>query len=235
MVRLIEKIDGQEINQVFAASDFYQLLSLSLQWPTQELAEALLQGSYQSDALNILEELGCNRDDILQALDSLEELKQFEGGTEKLLEQMRQDYTRLFNHPVQPVIGIYQSMFTDSQNGSRSDQILFMNPVALHAENCYKEAGVRLTNTSKEPADHMATELEFMMYLYGKKGAALKEGNQQSLEKIEKSIEEFEKLHLLKWAHRFFSRLESESVVLPYQGIARLAKLGLSKVLKPEI
>lgn len=231
MVGLIEERDGQQLNQAFAASDFYQLLSLSLQWPTQELAEALLEGGYQSDAQNILEELGCNRDDILQASDRLEELKQFEGGAEKLLEQMRQDYTRLFNHPVQPVIGIYESMFTETPNEKKEDVVLFLNPTALDVERCFKEAGVQLTRTSKEPADHMATELEFMMFLYGKKGAALKEENQANLEKTEKSIEQFNSLHLLKWVNRFFIRLESESAILPYQGIARLAKVGLNKIL----
>src|SRR5690606_40033624 len=59
-------------------------------------------------------------------------------------------------------------------------------------------AGLHLTNTSKRPADHMATELEFMMYLYGSKGIALKEQNRERLGRIDERIAEFEEQHLLK-------------------------------------
>ena len=62
-----------------------------------------------------------------------------------------------------------------------------------------------MQNASKEPADHMAAELEFMMYLYANKGLALKEQNREKLSQIEENIDEFEKLHFSKWAVPFFS------------------------------
>lgn len=229
MEKLIEKTDEQTIIQAFASSDFYQLLSLSLQWPSQELANALMDGSYQSDAVNILQDLQCSREDILHVSDSLDELLANE--SEQLLGQMRKEYTRLFNHPVQPVISIYESMFTEKVGEKKKDVVLFLNPTALDVERCYKEAGIHLTNSSKEPADHMAAELEFMMYLHGKKGIALKVENLKEVEKIEENIDQFERLHLLKWVEPFLNRLENESEILPYKRIAKLAEVGLNKVL----
>lgn len=228
MEKLHEKRDEQEMNRAFAVSDFFQLLSLSVQWPEKELAEALLNGSFHNDSVNILEEIGCQDEEIHLIENLFGKLRNQEIGYDLFLKDMMGEYTRLFNHPEQPVISIYESLFT---NQSNEKIIMFLNPVALDAERCYREAGLHLTNTSKEPADHMATELEFMMYLYGSKGIALKEQNRERLGRIDERIAEFEEQHLLKWINPFFTLLEEKAEHPAYMAIAKVAKAGLKEVL----
>lgn len=231
MEKIHERIGEQQANQAFATSDFYQLLSLSVQWPGREFGEALLDGSYQNDATDILKELGCEQSEILEIEDMLKTLKNSVADKKKFLIELAREYTRLFNHPEKPVINIYESMFLHE---SDKNVAMFINPVALDVERCYKEAGVYLQNASKEPADHMAAELEFMMYLYANKGLALKEQNREKLSQIEENIDEFEKLHFSKWAVPFFSLLGEESEILAYKVVAKVAKTGLREVLAPD-
>lgn len=222
-------IKEPDMAKAFATSDFFQLLSLSLRLPTTELAEALLDGSYRQDGINILEELFCSQEDILQVGEALEPLKGTKVETTPLLIEMRREYTRLFDDPKQPALNIYETLFLHDPE-DKQGAMLFMSPSALDAERCYKEAGVSLVKQSAEPADHMATELEFMMYLYGKKGKALQEKNNEELEIIEKQIQQFEEMHLKKWFLEFFNSLQTQSKSAFYQGLARLAKAGLAQV-----
>ncbi|KGK90454.1 dehydrogenase [Desulfosporosinus sp. HMP52] len=222
-------IEEQKVKEACATSDFFQLLSISLRLPTTELAEALLDGSYRQDGINILEELSCSKKDLLLVSESLDTLKGSKEGLTPLLIEMRREYTRLFDDPKQPALNIYETLFLHNPEDGQG-AMLFMSPTALDVERCYREAGVSLVRQSAEPADHMATELEFMMYLYGKKGQALKEENHEALEKIEQQIQQFERMHLKKWCVEFFNGLHTKSTSNSYQALAKLAKTGLGLI-----
>ncbi|MCO1601194.1 TorD/DmsD family molecular chaperone [Desulfosporosinus nitroreducens] len=218
-------IQEQKLKEAFATSDFFQLLSLSLRLPTIELAEALLDGSYRQDGINILEELSCSQGDLSLVSEALDRLKGSKVDATPLLIEMRREYTRLFDDPKQPALNIYETLFLHPEDNQGA--MLFISPTALNVERCYREAGVSLVRQSAEPADHMATELEFMMYLYGKKGQALQEQNNEELEKIAQQIQQFEEMHLKKWCVEFFNGLQTESTSTSYQALAKLAKTGL--------
>lgn len=220
----------QDIAKAFATSDLYQLLSISLRLPTNELAEALLNCSYRQDGINILEELSCSQGDIAQVSEALGRLEGTIAEITPFLIELRREYTRLFDDPKKPAINIYETLFLHDPE-DKQGVMLFMSPAALDAERCYKEAGVSLVKQSAEPADHMATELEFMMYLYAEKGKALQEENPEKVEKLEKQIHQFEELHLKKWCPAFFDTLENEARLAPYHALCQLGRIGLSKVL----
>ncbi len=221
----------EEIMNVLAISDFYQLLSISLRLPDHDLARAMLDGSYGQDATNILQELFCSEEEIAEVKELFQKLTSKKDEVTPYLIEMRREYTRLFDDPKSPALNIYETVFLHNPVEDKEGVILFMSPAALDAERCYKGAGVCLVKQSAEPADHMATELEFMMYLYAKKGQALKEGNEENLALIKKQINEFKVLHLHKWAMNFFEKMQSEAKSLPYQGIAQLGIIGLAKIL----
>lgn len=218
------------MNLAFATSDFYQLLSVSLQFPSEELAKAMSEGSYREDGISILEELSCSKVDILPVVEGFNRLSETNGTAEQLFTQMRQEYTRLVNDPKQPLIPIYESLFLYEPKENGEKPMLFLNQIAADVERCYKEAGANVTNQS-EPADHMAIELEFMMFLYGNKGKMLKEQNQEGLAKINKLIQHFENRHVGKWGFPFFERLEVQAAIEPYKVLAQLANVGLRQVL----
>lgn len=213
----------------FAASDFYQLLSVSLQWPSGELVRAILDGSYLADGLNILAELACREQDLQAVKAAFEPLREKAGDANILLTALRREYTRLFNHPEQPVIDIYESVFLSKQKGGVELKDVFLNPVTADVERCYRAAG--LINKSREPADHLVAELEFMMYLYRNKGQALQEGNEEQAAQLEEHIKAFVDRHLGNWCPALFALLETHAQVPFYQGVGKVAKSGLSQML----
>lgn len=219
----------EQINTAFSTSDFYQLLSTSLQLPTSELAEALLDGSYKADVLTILTELSCSEEDILKVENAFSPLQSSFKDAQDLLEEMRMEHTRLFYHPKKPAIDIYETTFLKAEKEGSEKPMLFVSQEALQVEKCYKEAGLIIK--TREPADHIVTELEFMMDLYGKKALAMRTENTESLEKIEKQISHFEEQHLGKWGYNFFASLETEATILSYQLIGTFAKVGLGQLL----
>lgn len=223
----------KEMNLAFATSDFYQLLSCSLQYPSEELAEALLEGSFKEDSLAILHDISCNENDILAVGALFNMLEAETENKQSLFEDMRKEYTRLFNHPKKPSIFIYESFFHQNLTQDHENPtMLFLSPTALDVERCYSDSGVQLKNKSGEPPDYMPTELEFMMYLYGNKGRAILDGAFEKVKNNEQHIEQFEKQHLCKWGYAFFDRLYKESEVVSYKAIALVGKIGLNKVLK---
>lgn len=225
----ISVIQEEQIYLAFSTSDFYQLLSMSLQLPSTQFADALLDNSYKDDVLSILAELSCSEEDIMEVEKTFGQLQNSVENAYHLLEEMRMEHTRLFYHPKNPALDIYETMFLKSLKEGSEKPMLFVSPEAIHVEKCYKEAG--LTMKTREPADHIVTEMEFMMDLYGRKAIALQDDDKEGLEKIQKYIKNFEEMHLGKWAYEFFAGLETKSTILSYQSMGKLAKIGLGQVL----
>jgi len=219
----------QKVLVAFATSDFYQLLSVSLQWPSGELARAILDGSFREDGLSILAELGCGEKELQAARAALAGLDGEAHDVNVLLTSLRREYTRLFNHPEQPVLELYESVFLSRHNGEPEVKEAFVNPVAADVERCFREAG--LVIKSREPADHLVAELEFMMYLYGNLGKARQEGQVEEADRIEGQIQAFVAQHLGKWCQAFFDRLEAQAQLPFYRAVGAVAQSGLRKVL----
>ncbi|NLB88269.1 MAG: molecular chaperone TorD family protein [Syntrophomonadaceae bacterium] len=222
----------QNAMNAFIISDFFQLLSVTLNFPDSNIAEAIVDGRYAQDAVNLLKELFCEPEDIDKIEGLFNKLTLSENDPALLLTKMKQEYTRLFDSPKEPVISIYETLFLHNSQEDKDSAVLFVSPIALDVEHCYKSAGVSLANQFAQPADHMSTELEFMMYLYAKKGEALHNKNDEQLAVINKQIEDFLEKHLNKWVIDFFAKMETETELLAYQVIAQVGILGLKKILE---
>jgi len=221
-----------EIERSIAASDMYRLLAMLLNLPTQEMVDGILNGSFAEDVMAIFEELGFmdNRTETIKAqLDALQE-----GISDKaeFFTAMRQEYTRLFTHPKQPAVEIYETLFTfKPETKNQQKPTLFISPAAMDAQRCYKQAGLMKSKEANEPEDHMATEMEFMAYLYLQKAKALNEGNQEEVAKRDEQVKEFNELHLQKWGVDFFESCISSSESGVYQTLGQIGSAFLSRML----
>lgn len=223
------KFENQiEMFEAFARSDFYQFLVRSIQFPTIELAEAMIDGRFMLDGISILKELTKDEKDFSSIFDTLSLFVKDKQNSRLLFTEMRQEYTRLFNHPTSALLPIYETTFLTRDLGA---EVLFISPTALDVEQAYQEAGVRLMDESKEPADHLGIQLEFMMYLYLKKGQLIHKQEEESLLEVIRQIDEFEEKHIRKWVYDFFEKLEKLSPNSPYCSIAQFAKSGLESIL----
>lgn len=221
-----------ELQRSIAASDMYQILSISLQLPSDDFVVGLLDGRWGSDVVNIFEELDIPMDKIEKMKEKMILLKGDENSKNVLLTEMRQEYFRLFSHPSNPAIPIYETMFRYKfECTGESSPSLFIDPLTLDVERCYKKAGLVTSKQVNEPADHMATEMEFMMYLYLQKAQGLQQNNQQNLAKIEGEIKEFSELHLQKWAKEFFNLCISCSQNDVYRTIGEIGSMYMTWML----
>ncbi|MEA5025599.1 Chaperone protein TorD [bioreactor metagenome] len=207
----MEKTTEREIQRAISTSDLYQILAMSLHLPNTEIAQGLLAGSMAEDIIAIFQELGFSDEATKKIETVLLAIQNSQSLTEELLSDLRQEYTRLFTHPKKPEIEIYETLFLYNPEESRIKPALFISPAAMHAEHCYEKAGLVPSKEVNEPGDHMATEMEFMMFLHLEKAKALQADNQEELARREAEIQEFETLHLQKWAHSFFEKMASIS------------------------
>lgn len=222
----------QEIQTAIAASDLYQLLAISLQLPTTEVTAGLLDGSWAEDILTISDELGLPahiREDLRSAFAGIQHENKSQ---EELLSDLRKEYTRLFTHPQKSRIDIYESLFLYNPQESDAKPSLFISPAALDAERCYKKAGVGRSKEVNEPGDHMATEMEFMMFLYLQKAKALQEGNEAEAKRRDEEIKEFYDIHLRKWAKEFFSRCSSLSEHAFFKTVGKIGGIFMEEMLR---
>jgi len=200
----------QKVRQFVAASNLYQMLAIFLRTPSRELVSGIMSGAVSDTVLQLIDEAGLMKPScvvIKAALDSLSQHTQEDGIS---LSKLRHAYTTLFSHPAKPEIAIYESLFLfwEKNPQGRLDEAprLFVSPAALDAERCYRKAGYARSPERNEPADNMATELEFMYNLYASKADALAEGDQKKEGLADDCIEEFTRIHLRKWVVRFFDR-----------------------------
>ncbi|BAE82678.1 TorD/DmsD family molecular chaperone [Desulfitobacterium hafniense] len=221
-----------EIQHVIAASDMYQLLSRFLHLPTEEISIGILGGSLAEDVREIFEELGVDNSRTREIQSRLRALQEETSGKSDYLSALRQEYTRLFTHPRNPVIDIYETYFLfQPEEGGQDKPALFISPAALDAERRYKQAGLTRAKEFNEPGDHMATELEFMAYLYLQLAKALLEDNPEGIFQRKEQIKEFTEIHLQKWAREFFNRCTADSQMEVYQIYGLIGSTFLNKML----
>ena len=232
MEEIMKNSNEYDIRKAIATSDMFQLLSILLYLPTPEIVKGLSDGSLSQDILIVLSELGF----------SVEIVEEFEKGFllmqnsdqtgEKLLTEMRREYTRLFFHPREPEIAIYETMFRYDSKTGESQPSLYISPAALDAERCYKKAGLAMSKEINEPSDHMAIELEFMTYLYTQKAIALKNNLEEEISRRDAEIIEFKEAHLKKWAIAFFNKLATVNHSNYYKIIGEIGSIFMTDILE---
>lgn len=228
----MKKFNEHDFQKAIAISDMFQLLSMLLYIPTPEIVKGLRDGSLSEDLIAILVELGFSTetvDEFKQAFLQFQTNKQTE---EKLFREMRREYTRLFSHPQNPEIHIYETMFRYDSKTDENRPSLYISPAALDAERCYKKAGLAMSKEMNEPSDHMGTEMEFMTYLYTQKAIALKNNSQEEITRRDTEIIEFKDAHLKKWAVAFFDKLASIDNSNYYRIFGEIGRIFMTDILE---
>ncbi len=228
------------VEQAINYSDFYQLMAISMRYPTRELAEGLLDGSFADDMAACLEGLGISADEADAAYDKLcAAVLADAADVETLFHRLRVEYTGLFLVPKREKIYIYESRFCYPKDADPKQYSMFVSPCALHAEQCYKEAGVRVRKDLQEAPDHMATELEYISYLYRKLAETMSEvsqekereaasGQESPLNKQQQilvwklRIDTFWQKHLSKWYDDFLEEIQKKTELETYRALAIL-------------
>lgn len=200
------------IETMISLADAYQLLSIALRYPTAELAQGISDGSFAADLASCMEELGLS-EAASQAQSALSGIQ-----PDNLLTAMRTEYTGLFLVPKREKVFIYESRFLYPADANPKDYVMFVSPCALHAEQCYKDAGVRVKKDLHEPSDHAATEMEFMSHLYRCAAQAAADGKDERIWLMRAKA--FHKAHIARWFPAFCTQVEENTQLPVYAAIA---------------
>lgn len=204
------------MNSAFSYSDLYRLAAAAWRFPSTGLAAGLADGSFAADLLACLEETGAEPEQLEKAAAALENASAADSGegTAALFEKLRTDYTVLFLVPKKEKVYIYESLFRYPADESKKDYTMFIAPAALHAEQLYKQSGLMLRSDVREPADHFATEMEFLAQLY------LRCGSEPDDPVWPERIELFKKTHTRKWYREFLTAVEGSAMTATYRALA---------------
>ena len=201
----------------FTLADTYQLSAIAWRFPVVELAQGLLNGSFGADLSACLEELGYPKPQAEEISAELGRAAKTEaaGSVQTLFDALRTAYTVLFLVPKKEKVYLYESLFRYPKNADKKDYSMFVSPCALHCEQMYREAGLEVKKSVREPADHFATELEFYAYLNRMAGAKPEEAEWT------RRAETFKTAHLDKWMKAFLAEVEEQSPIETYRILAR--------------
>ena len=198
-----------------ARSSLYDLLALGFSPPSEELLQAL-----GARLLQVLEE----RVTLFawpNLVGELERLRTFvgkgRGGQEKLLADLKLEYTWLFVGPYGLPVPPYESVY-------REPQRTVMGASTIDVLKRYEEAGFALSPSFKELPDHVAVELDFLALLSSEEAEAWERGDPAEALLFLRLEEAFLRDHLVTWIGSFCDRVVSSTEGPFYQAMAELAR-----------
>jgi len=143
---------------------FPDLLASLFYPPDLELVKQIHQRTLCTFLEKYIESMGGQKD-ILKGF-----LKQ--EGSEDLLEDLRDEYDRLFSGLSQDSISLAESFYKPWTADPRcalpfaSERGFLMGDSALHLLEIYRQCGLEVSEEFKGCPDHIGMELEFLSYLY---------------------------------------------------------------------
>lgn len=128
------------------------------------------------------------------------------------LKQAEEEYMRLFVGPGHVKAPIWESVYFDREG-------LLFGENTLQVRAFYEKHGLEFQFKNQQPEDHMAVELDFMLFLLQKESESKCNCDLLSVIKEQK---EFLQNHILAWYHLFAEKIIKHSHSKLYVGIAYL-------------
>jgi TorA maturation chaperone TorD len=195
-----------------ARSNVFAKMAVAFFDPDADLVHALIRGSYLSELNGYYREFSTDHQAGLDGLAPLFALRESLAAADPavLLKELKVEYARLFIGPSKPAVFIYET-FYDNRIKRGSMPMLMVSPAALSVESAYRESGVEVTASLREPPDHFATEAEFLYYLCQRESDSWAAGENANAKKWRKRELAFLDGHMGCWGRQFCCRVESES------------------------
>lgn len=209
----------QCVEGLAARRDVYQLLSLLLKLPTQEIASAVQDGELVESIDDMVRQVAPQ-----QTASRREDARVASACVDEPLHALRCDYTQLFTNPEGAKVPIYEACFKDN-HAFEASALTFISPTALDAELEYRRWGLEMDAESNESPDHMGAECAFMAAIYGCWAQALEDKNEADCTAAKGALEEFRQKHFLKWAPCFFESVSLYSQTPTYRLVGMLGQL----------
>jgi TorA maturation chaperone TorD len=125
-------------------------------------------------------------------------------------EQLSLDHAALFVGPFELIAAPYGSVYLEKNRRIMGDS-------TIEVQRFYQDAGLSIE--MKEPADHIAIELEFMYFLCAKEAAALSEGAEDEASRLRALQAEFFR-KMMGWIPQFCELIRAGAGTEYYKALA---------------
>lgn len=183
-----------------ARQNFYQFLQLLFFEPISNQVVLQLKENGNLDELKNLDEAGENL------------YRFFKNATEAELKQQKEEFQRLFCGPETILAPPWESVY-------RSKEGLLFEETTYQVRELYHQFGLKYVGENNEPDDHLAIELEFLLYL---NGLSLAETDDGELEKLIEQQIYFQEQHMQQWIPLFCEKILKNTDSSLYIGSALL-------------
>ena len=168
--------------------------------PTAELLEA----AYGEDSRSVVDEYAACNASMAGLLGFLEALAQ--DGAEELIDQVKDEYIRVFVGPANLPASPYESPYTGAH-----DMSLFQENT-LEVRKTYHGCGLRLAREQRVPDDHVSAMCHFMSILADRSLGALEAGDAAALAAGLREQSAFVDGHLANWLGTFAAAVRNSKV-----------------------
>ena len=138
-------------------------------------------------------------------------INKIDTNSDRELEDLLWEYTRLFIGPYKLPCPPWESVYT-------SPKRLIMQEAAAEVQNIYRGTGLTINSRDIMP-DHIGTELNFLSILFQRINTVVG-GTNDYIKIAEKFLNE----HLMKWVPQFTRDMEEAADVLFYKALARVTR-----------
>lgn len=202
-------VDEKALREVIGLADACELLASASAFPSDALADALVDGRLLADARACLEDCGIGSDEASIVCEPWEKL--VGGDRDEILEDLRRTYSLLFVRQGNGVaVWPYESAYLHAEAGIGGEPALFRSAVTLDVEKMMREAGGLPLDARTEPCDSVWHEFMFLAYLFGTEAEALDADDEEAAELSRGRSKAFLEGHALRWLPGFFDAVVRE-------------------------
>lgn len=201
----------------------WELAVLSFAYPTDELAQALLDGQWGEAAAEIAGQVGFALPDNFGAFE--DDAADKYGTADDLRHALSVEATKLFIGTVNPEVTPYEGIWYANEKDIQA--LLYVNPKAMAVERFMKACGLGRPEGTNEPLDHVATECELMEFLALRAFAPEALGDEDVIaeEKMpggsaQAAYTEFFNEHVVTWVPTFCEAVKEKARIAFYRDAA---------------
>ncbi|MBR2834832.1 MAG: molecular chaperone TorD family protein [Coriobacteriales bacterium] len=226
---------SQKLHRCIGLADACELLAATFCFPTPELANALVDGSYASDCTGCFADMGASRETLDSLASELEPFKERE--VQELLDALKKGNSILYLAPGLDVpVWPYESPFHTMRLDPTAKPSLFRTQIALDIEALMRDAGVAYEYARTDPIDSIWNEFSYLSFLYGSLAQAIQENNTDQATEWQKHIDIFTQKHVANWFSDFMAasieQATKHSYGIEYKTFARIGALLTQELLK---
>lgn len=214
-----EPVDELYLNLASVARDrsqMYQHLIAAVRYPSYDLAEALINGSFYTEAKNCVNWVnagsGIFNNPLQKLMETVENIKDLQ--PKELLSKMEAEYSRLFLDGNQAIVSLYEASFS----GCATDETSVQQAV----EDVYRAEGIVNTYEAYERADFIGMELEYLYYLCINEAESWQTGKMGKAKQWKRKQREFLVNHVGSWGGVFFTKVVNSTELDVYTAIGML-------------